>query len=99
MNTHTQRYDILQTRKNLKNITEDVYSSFFIRESVCNTLKKLEYTCRKLKKNGAIHSTWFWNGRIQMKVTENGEKVHVGHLTDILKRVDCSAVEAIYPTV
>ena len=30
---------------------------------------------------------------------ENCEKVNVGHLTDILKRVDRAAVEAIYPTV
>ena len=99
MNTRTQRYAILQTRKNLKNIQDDVHGSIFISESVCDPLKKLEYTCRKLKKNGALHSTWFWNGRIHMKITENGEKVHVGHLTDILKRVDRAAVEAIYPDV
>ena len=83
MANRTTRYDILRARKELKNVEDDQYGNIFINESLCNRYKRLDYLCRKLKKSGHVHSTWFWNGRIFIKKTENTEKIHVWHVTDI----------------
>ena len=56
----------LVNRKNLRNKSEDLRQlkfsgKVFISESMCHKNHQLAYKCRKLKNEGKIHSTWFWN--------------------------------------
>ena len=50
MADRTTRYDILRARKELKNVEDDQYGNIFINESLCDLYKRLDYLCRKLKK-------------------------------------------------
>ena len=39
-----------------------------------------------MKKGGHIHSSWFWNGRLSFKKTEQGDKFTVTHDLDIMDK-------------
>ena len=96
MADRTTRYNILRARKELKNVNDGQFGSIFINESLCDPYKRLDYLCRKLKKSSHVHSTWFWNGRIFIKKTENSDKIHVSHVTDICSRFDRSIIDPLF---
>ena len=86
LTTRTDRYELLRKRKNLKNQEDETYGNIFINESLCPQYQKLDYACRKLKKAGHIHSTWFFNGKLQYKLSENGDRVYVNHPADLVAK-------------
>ena len=86
LTTRTDRYELLRKRKNLKNEEEEVYGNIYINESLCPQYQKLDYACRKLKKAGHMHSTWFFNGKLQYKLSENGDRAYVNHPADLLAK-------------
>ena len=44
--------------------------------------QQLAFKCRQLKKSEMIHSIWFWNNTVNIKVTRNGEIHQIFHTTD-----------------
>ena len=41
------------------------------------------YRCRQLKTAGKIHSTWFFNNSVNLKLTNNGPIYKISHIFDI----------------
>ena len=60
----------------------------FVSESMCFENHQLAYKCRKLKNLGKIHSTWFYNNVVNIKLTENGRIYRIFHIIDIEKLLD-----------
>ena len=47
----------------------------------------LVFKYRQLKNSGKIHSSWFWNNEINVKLSERSNPVKLYHNTDIGKRL------------
>ena len=45
----------------------------------------LSYKCRQLKNARKIHSTWFWNNVINVKLNERSQPAKIYHIIDIEK--------------
>ena len=95
LRTRTARYELLKNRKHLKNNQDDEYGNVYINESLCPQFQKLDYACRKLKKAGHMNSTWFFNGKLQYKLTENGDRVYVTHANDLLTKFPVEIVQPL----
>ena len=81
---------VLVNRKNLQNKSEDLHQlrfsgKLFISESMCHENHQLVYKCRQLKNAGKIHSIWFWNNAVNVKLSEGSNPVKVFHIIDIEK--------------
>ena len=81
---------VLINRKNLRNKSEDLRQlkfsgKLFISESMCHENHQLAYKCRQLKNAGKIHSTWFWNNAVNVKLSERSNPVKIFHIIDIAK--------------
>ena len=86
MISRDKRYDVLRARKNLKDKKDATYGSVYINESLCPQFQRLDYLLRRMKKGGHIHSSWFWNGRLSFKKTEQSEKITISHELDIMEK-------------
>jgi len=82
-----KRDSILRARKELKDKTaklkEIKYDKTIISESLCPEYSRLFYVCRQAKRDKIIAETWFFNGRLFVKKTIDGERVLVSHLYDL----------------
>ena len=81
---------VLVNSKNLRNKSEDLRQlkfsgKLFISESMCHENHQLAYKCRQLKNAGKIHSTWFWNNAVNVKLSERSNPVKIFHIIDIEK--------------
>ena len=81
---------VLVNRKILRNKSEDLHQlkfsgSLFISESMCHENHQLAYKCRQLKNAGKIHSTWFWNNAVNVKLSERSKPVKIFYIIDIEK--------------
>ena len=81
---------VLVNMKNLRNKSEDLCQLRFsgkllISESMCHENHQLAYKCRQLKNAGKIHSTWFWNNEVNVKLSERSKPVKIFHIIDIEK--------------
>ena len=45
--------------------------------------QQLAYKCRQLKSAGKIHSTWFWNSAVNVKLSAKSNTVKIFHIIDI----------------
>ena len=84
------KWRVLVNRKDLRNKSEDVHQlkfsgKLFILESMFHENHQLAYKCRQLKNAGKIHSTWFWNNTVNVKLGERSNPVKIFHITDIEK--------------
>ena len=87
---HLERNAVLIDRKNLRNKSENLSQlkfagKLFISESMCHENHQLAYKCRQLKNAGKIHSTWFWNNVINVKLNERSQPAKIYHMIDIEK--------------
>ena len=78
------------TKKTLRNKSEDLRQlrfsgKLFISDSMCHENHQLAYKCRQLKDAGKIHSTWFWNNAVNVKLGERSNPVKIFHIVDIEK--------------
>ena len=85
-----QKRSILINRKNLRNksnvLTQLNFSGrLFVSESMCHENHQLSYKCRQLKNAGKIHSTWFWNNSVNVKLNERSQLTKIHHVIDIEK--------------
>ena len=55
----------------------------FARESMSLENQRLAYKCRQLKSARKIHSTWFFNNVVNVKLTEHGRIYKIFQVTDI----------------
>ena len=81
---------VLVNRKNLQNKSEDLRQlkfsgKLFISESMCYGSHQLAYKCCQLNNVGKIHSTWFWNNAVNVKLSERSNPVKIFHIIDIEK--------------
>ena len=85
-----QKRSILINRKNFRNksdvLTQLNFSGrLFVSESMCHENHQLSYKCRQLKNAGKIHSTWFWNNSVNVKLNERSQPTKIHHVIDIEK--------------
>ena len=77
-----------RVRKNLKNkndvLSEMGLAKSFIAERMCFDLRRMDYICRRLKKDKYIFDTWFFNGRLYVLKSDKGKRVHIQHMVDLL---------------
>ena len=81
---------VLVNRKNLRNKSKDLCQlkfsgKLFILENMCQENHQLAYKCCQLKNAGKIHSTWFWNNAVNVKLSERSNPVKIFHIIDIAK--------------
>ena len=71
---------IMYESKNLGNKFQEL-SNFkfsgrlFLSESMSHENQQLAYKCRQLKSTRNIHSTWFFNNVVNLKLTEHEEYI------------------------
>ena len=85
-----QRRSILTNRKNLRNKSDGLTrlnfsGRLFVSDSMCHENHQLSYKCRQLKNAGKIHSTWFWNNSVNVKLDERSHPTKINHVIDIEK--------------
>ena len=89
---------MLRNRKNLKDKAVDLQSlkctSSMILESLTPIYAMLEYLCRRLKKDGIIFQSWFFNGRLWYIEEEGHRKINVSHIRDLYNAFGIDAVDA-----
>ena len=83
-----QKRSILINRKSLRNKSDDLTElnfsgRFFFSESMYHENHQLSYKCRQLKNAGKIHSTWFWNNSVNVKLNERSQPTKIHHVIDI----------------
>ena len=89
------KHRVLLNRKTLQNKSLDLTQlrfsgKLFVNESMCHENHQLANKCPQLKSARKIHSTWFYNSTLPIKLVENGPIHKIFHPMDIEKvlRVD-----------
>ena len=85
-----QKHRVFLNRKTLQNKNLDLpqlkfSGKLFVNESMCHENYQLAYKCRQLKSVRKIHSTWFYNSNLHMKLVENGSVHKIFYPTNIGK--------------
>ena len=85
-----QKHRVLLNRKILQDTSLDLIQlkfsgKLFVNESRYHENHQLAYKCCQLKSACKIHSTWFYNSTLQIKLVENGPVHKIFHPTDIEK--------------
>ena len=83
-----QKNSVMYKRKNLGNKSQELSNlkfsgRLFVSESMSHENQQLAYKCRQLKSARKIHSTWFFNNVVNLKLTEHGRIYKIFHVTDI----------------
>ena len=71
-------------RKNLQNNSENLNWLKFagrvlISDSMCHENHQLPCKCKQLKNAGKMHSTWFWNNAVNIKLDERSRLATISH--------------------
>ena len=75
--------DIMKNRKKLKDKAQRLGSNFYINENLSDDTKKMFDTARELKKNGYLFSCWTFNGKVNIKLRENDNKlIKILHMSE-----------------
>ena len=85
-----QKHSILINRKNLCDKSDvltqlNLSGRLFVSESMCYENHQLSYKCRQLKTAGKIHSAWFWNDSVNVKLNERSQPTKIHHVINIEK--------------
>ena len=72
------------------NLNEDLRQlkfsgKLFVSESMCHESHQLTCKCCQLKNIGKIHSTWFWNNAINIKLSKRSNPIKIFRIVDIEK--------------
>ena len=65
----------------------------FVSESMSHENQQLAYKCRQLKSARKIHSTWFFNNVVNLKLTEDGRIYKIFHVTGIENLLEIDNLE------
>ena len=85
-----QKRSVLTNGKSLRNksdvLTQLNFSGrLFVSESMCQDSHQLSYKYRQLKNVCKIHSTWFWNNSVNVKLNKRSQAMKIHHVIDIEK--------------
>ena len=83
-----QKNSVMYKRKNLGNKSQELSNlkfsgRLFVSESMSHENQQLAYKCRQLKSARMIHSTWFFNNVVNLKLTEYRRIYKIFHVKDI----------------
>ena len=83
-----QKNSVMYKRKNLGNKSQELNNlkfsgRLFVSESMSHENQHLAYKCRQLKSARKIHSTWFFNNVVNLKLIEHGRIYKIFHVKDI----------------
>ena len=72
-----QKHRVLLNRQTFQNESLDLTQlkfsgKLFVNESMCHENHQLAYKCCQLKSAHKMHSTWFYNSTLHIKLVENG---------------------------
>ena len=95
-----QKQSVMYKRKNLGTKSQELKKSnlkfsgrLFVSESMSLENQRLAYKCRQLKSARKIHSTWFFNNVVNVKLTEHGRIHKIFHVTDIENLLETDNLE------
>ena len=77
------RNDLKDMGTQLKNLGFN--EKLYITDSICSENSKIFFKCRQLAKGKKIHATWFYNNKINVKVSEGSQVVNIFHESDLEK--------------
>ena len=83
-----QKNSVMYKHKNLGNKSRELCNlkfsgRHFVNESMSYEIQQLACKCRQLKSARKIHSTWFFNNVVNLKLSEHGRIHKIFHVTDI----------------
>lgn len=87
----TTKTEILQARKDIEKLTDKdcqlrgKNNTVYINEQLTNTMNKLFYSVRDLKKNKKIAYAWTREGKVYARKTDTSQKIRIKNKTDLLK--------------
>ena len=93
-----QKQSLMYKRKNLGTKSQELTNlkfsgRLFVSESMSHENQQLAYKCRQLKSARKIHSTWFFNNVINIKLKEHGRIHKIFHVTDIENLLEIDNLE------
>ena len=93
-----QKQSLISKRKNLGTKSQELTNlkfsgRLFVSESMSNGNQQLAYKCRQLKSARKIHSTWFFNNAVNIKLTEHGRIHKTFHVIDIENLLEVDNLE------
>ena len=93
-----QKQSVMYKRKNLGTKSQELPNlkfsgRLFVSESMSLENQRLAYKCRQLKSARKIHSTWFFNNVVNVKLTEHGRIHKIFHVTDIENLLETDNLE------
>ena len=74
-----KRTDVIFKKKSLNGKSDELKNlgftsaKLFISGSMCQENHQLFYRCRQLKRQGLLHSAWFFSNCVYVKVSENSD--------------------------
>ena len=93
-----QKQSVMYKRKNLGTNSQELSNlkfsgRLFVSESKSLENQRLAYKCRQLKSARKIHSTWFFNNVVNVKLTEHGRIHKIFHVTGIENLLETENLE------
>ena len=93
-----QKNSVMYKRKNMGNKSQEFCNlkfsgRLFVNESMSYENQQLAYKCRQLKSARKIHSTWFFNNVVNLKLSEHGRIHKIFHVTDIENLLEIDNLE------
>ena len=93
-----QKQLVTYKRKNLGTKSQELsnlkfWGRLFVSESMSLENQRLAYKCRQLKSARKMHSTWFFNNVVNVKLTEHGRIHKIFHVTDIENLLETDNLE------
>ena len=95
---HKQKQSLMHKRKNLGTKSQELTNLKFlgrpfVSESKSHENQQLAYKFRHLKSARKIHSIWFFNNVVNIKLAEHGRIHKIFHVTDIEKLLEIDILE------
>ena len=93
-----QKQSLIYKRKNLGTKSQEPTNlkfsgRLFVSKSMSNENQQLAYKCQQLKSARKIHSTWFFNNAVNIKLTEHGRIHKIFHVTNIENLLEIGNLE------
>ena len=94
----TQQKSVMYKSKTLGNKSQELSNlkfsgKSFVSRSMSHENQQLAYKCPQLKSARKIHSTWFFNNVVNLKLTEHGRIYKIFHVTGIENLLEIDNLE------
>ena len=92
MHSHTSKNAEQEKTKRVKR-QQLGFDRVWINESLSSHYKSLQWKCRMLHKKQEIHSFWFFNGHMNIKLTETGNRIRILDDNDLEEEIGIDTAE------